>query len=138
MSFYRRGKQAELELVKKLRKAGYAVMRAPASGARTKRVFYPDVFAVRFDGSRYRVLVFEVKLRKHRDAIYLAAPKVWMLENFARRAGGEAYIAVRVSEEKRWYLFPLDILEKQRWEKGIRYVITKQMYEKAKRLSEVI
>jgi len=138
MSFYRRGKQAELELVTKLRKAGYAVMRAPASGAKIKRIFYPDVFAVRFDGSSYKVLVFEVKLRKHRDTIHIPGPKIWLLQDYARRAGGRAFVAVKISEEKRWFVFPVEELQQQRWEKGLRYVITKDMYDKAKRLSEVI
>jgi len=138
LSFYRKGKQAELELVKKLRKAGYAVMRAPASGARTKRVFYPDVLAVKFDGKNYRVLVFEVKLRKHRDTIHIAGPKIWLLQDYAKRAGGKAYIAVKISEEKQWFVFPVEMLEQQKYEKGVRYVITKDMFSRAKKLSEVI
>lgn len=135
---YRRGKRAESELVKRLWRAGYAVMRAPASGAKVKRVFYPDVFAVKFDGSRHKVLIFEVKLRRDRMVIHIPAPKVWMLQNYARRSGGEAYIAVKVASEKRWFVFPIDVLEQQRWEKGLRFVITKQMYEKAMSLSDVI
>lgn len=135
---YLKGKRAEYELMRKLMRAGYAVMRAPASGAKARRFFYPDIFAVRFDGNRYKVLVFEVKLRKTKEYIFLTGPKVWLLKDFARRAGGEAYVAVKVADEKRWYIFPIDMLEEQQWEKGVRYIITKDMYIKAKSLSEVI
>jgi len=135
---YLKGKRAEYELMRKLMRAGYAVMRAPASGAKARRVFYPDIFAVRFDGKRYKVLVFEVKLRKTKEYIFLTGPKVWLLKDFARRAGGEAYVAVKVADEKRWYIFPIDSLEEQQWEKGVRYIITKDMYSRAKSLSEVI
>jgi len=135
---YLKGKRAEYELMRKLMRAGYAVMRAPASGAKARRVFYPDIFAVRYSNGKYRVLVFEVKLRKTKEYIFLTGPKVWLLKDFARRAGGEAYVAVKVADEKKWYIFPIDVLEEQRWEKGVRYVITKQMYQSAKTLSEVI
>lgn len=138
MSFYRRGKRAEMELIKKLRRAGYAVMRAPASGAKAKRVFYPDVFAVKYDGNRYRVLVFEVKLRKTREFIAIPAPKIWLLHDYAKRSGGKAFVAVKIADEKKWFVFPIEELQRQQWEKGIRYIITKDMYSKAKTLSDVI
>jgi len=137
-SKYVKGKRAEYEIIMRLKKYGYAVIRAPASGAKAKKVFYPDVFAVKFDGNSYKVLVLEVKLRDSRETIYIAGPKMWMLMDYARRAGGKAYIAVKVSSEKRWFMFPVEMLQKQEFEKGVRYVITVDMYEKAMHLWEVV
>jgi len=135
---YRLGKRAEYELIKKLVRAGYAVMRAPASGAKAKKVFYPDVMAVKYKDGKYRVLIFEVKMRSRKIPIYIAGPKIWMLRDYARRSGGEAYVAVKIQPEKRWYVFPIEQLQEQKWEKGIRYVITVGMFEKALSLSDVI
>jgi len=84
------------------------------------------------------VLVFEVKLRDDREYIQIAGPKVWLLREYAKRAGGRAFVAVKVSKEKRWYVFPVEMLREQKYEKGIRYVITKDMYENALCLSDVV
>ena len=124
---YTKGKRAELELVYKLWRAGYAVVRAPASGAKAKWVFYPDVVAVKYDGTRYRVLVLEVKLRRRKQTIHLSKRRIALLREFARRAGAEVYIAVKVESENRWYIFPLDLLKEQE----DRYVISVYAYFKA-------
>lgn len=128
---YVKGKRVELELAKKLWKAGYAVIRGPASGARARKVHYPDIMAVKFDGSRHRVLVLEVKLRAKRNTIQLAGPKVWRLHEYARRAGGEAYIVVKVPSEGRWFIFPLQLLKREEVDGKIRYVITMDAYDRA-------
>lgn len=128
---YMKGKQVELELAKKLWKAGYAVMRAPASGARAKKVYYPDILAVKYDGEKHRVLVLEVKLRAKRNTIQLAGPKVWRLHEYTRRAGGEAYIVVKVPSEGRWFIFPLQLLKREEHEGKVRYVITMDAYDRA-------
>jgi Holliday junction resolvase len=104
-SIRRRGFEAERELVRKLWRKGFAVVRAPASGAKAKRIIYPDVVAI-YQG---RVLVFEVKTRSKLEAIYIEGDKVLKLKEFARRAGGEAFIAVKIKGEG-WYFIPLEAL----------------------------
>jgi len=133
-----KGKRAEYELINMLKKSGYAVMRAPASGARARKVFYPDVMAVRFDGQRYRVLVFEVKLRDERETVYIAGPKYWMLRDYAVRAGGRAFLAVKVSKERRWFLFPIEVMEEQVWKYGKRYVLKVEMYDRGLSINDVL
>jgi len=135
---YLKGKRAEYELVNLLKRSGYAVMRAPASGARAKKVFYPDVMAVKFDGVKHKVLIFEVKLRDERETVYIAGPKYWMLRDYAQRAGGKALLAVKVSKEGRWFLFPIEWLEEQVWKHGKRYVLRVEMYDRGLSLSDVL
>ena len=124
---YKRGVKAELELVYLLWRHGWMVMRGPGSGKRLKKIFYPDVVAVK-DG---RVLLFEVKLRKHRDTIHIDEWKVEGYKELARRSSGECYVAVKVSDERKWFFFKLDTLEKQEHKGKTRYVITVNMYDKA-------
>jgi len=94
----RRGFAAERELVKKLWRYGFAAIRGPASGAKIKRSVYPDVVAI------YRgiVLVFEVKSRKKLQNIYMSREQLEKLLEFARRAGGKPFIAVKISELRDW------------------------------------
>jgi len=101
MSVRRRGFDAERELARILWGHGFAVVRGPASGARTRRLFYPDLTAI-YKG---RVYVFEVKYRRSMNsgAIYVSRDKLERLKEFARRAGGEAFIAVKLPG-KGWYL----------------------------------
>ena len=134
VELYRRGKVAEFKLGRLLLRRGYFVMRAPASGRRAKRFRYPDLVAIR----RGRVLLFEVKLRKHRDTIHIDWGQVESLRYASQLCGGEAYIAVYVSEEKEWFFFGIDDLEVQEHGEGKRYVITVGMYERAKRLDDVV
>lgn len=131
---YKKGKQAEYELGKRLLRLGFFVMRAPASGRRSKRFRYPDLVAIR----KGRVLLFEVKMRKHRDTIHIPYRQVENLRYASELAGGEPYIAVYIQEDRRWYFFTLDRLELQQHEKGKRYVITVGMYEKAKSFEEIV
>lgn len=134
MSMYLRGKTAELELARKLWKYGYAVVRGPASGRKARKVFYPDIFAAKNN----KILVIEVKLRKHRDTIHLKEYTVRMLREYARRSGGKAYVAVKISEEKAWYFFPIEELEEQVHNGRKRYVITVNMYSKARKISDIV
>jgi len=131
---YERGKRAELELGRRLLRVGYFVMRSPASGRRARRFRYPDLVAIR----RGRVLLFEVKLRKHRDTIHIPWRQVENLCYASQLCGGEAYIAVYIQEEKEWFFFRLGDLEVQEHEGGRRYVITVSMFEKALRFEDVV
>lgn len=101
-----RGFRAERDLVTKLWARGFAVMRAPASGSKVKRAAYPDVVAIR----KGHVAVFEVKSRSKEENIYIEKEQVDKLVEFATRAGGKAYIAVKVAGSD-WVFIPVELLE---------------------------
>jgi len=101
-----RGFRAERDLVAKLWARGFAVMRAPASGSKIRKAAYPDVVAIR-NGC---VAVFEVKSRSKEEAIYIEKEQVDKLVEFASRAGGKAYVAVKVAGSD-WVFVPVEILE---------------------------
>ena len=103
----RRGFSYERDLVARLWSQGFAVMRAPASGARVRRSVAPDVVAAK-NGV---IMVFEVKTMRKPRTLYLRRSQVERLAEFARRAGGEAMIAVRILDGRGWRFIPLDRLE---------------------------
>ncbi len=117
-------------MVQKLWKAGLAAIRAPASGARAKHVFYPDVVAI-YSG---KVLVFEVKYRGEPGPIYIDREKLEKLREFARRAGGEVYIAVKYGRREWMFVKPEDCRETP---SGIR-VDPQTLEEKGVSLSALI
>ncbi len=102
-----RGFNAERELAVKLWRKGFAVVRGPASGSKTKRIIYPDLVAM-YQG---RIFVFEVKMRSKIESIYIEEEKINRLQEFARRAGGQALLAVKIKGIG-WKIIPLDKLEK--------------------------
>jgi len=102
-----RGFEAERDLARKLWQKGFAVIRAPASGAKAKHYVYPDLVAI----WRGKILVFEVKRRTKIATLYIDAKQVEKLREFCRRAGGEAFIAVKIVDERKWYFVPLAELE---------------------------
>jgi len=94
VSANRKGDRRERELVNALDGAGFAVMRAPASGAATEREL-PDVLAG--DGETFYAI--EAKSSAG-DPIYLTGEEVEALLFFARNFGGaKARIAVRFDRE---------------------------------------
>ncbi|MEM4659072.1 MAG: Holliday junction resolvase Hjc [Sulfolobales archaeon] len=101
-----RGYRAERELVALLWKRGFAVMRAPASGSKVKKAMYPDVVAIR----NGRVAVFEVKSRSREETIYIDKEQVMKMIEFTKRAGGSAYIAIRIPGRD-WVFVPIERLE---------------------------
>lgn len=101
------GISAERELVVKLWKLGFAVIRGPASGAKIKRGVYPDVVAIK----NRHVFVFEVKKRSKLDHIYIDKDQIEKLKEFARRAGGEALIATKITELKIWKAIPIELVK---------------------------
>ncbi|RLG82200.1 MAG: Holliday junction resolvase [Thermoprotei archaeon] len=125
-----RGYRAERELVATLWKLGFAVMRAPASGAKIKRADYPDVVAI-YKG---RVAVFEVKARSRAGTIYIDEGQVRKLLTFAERAGGRAYIAVRLPHIG-WRIIPASALERV---KGGRYRLRKDIIEVGEGIAGVL
>jgi len=98
MSANRKGDRRERELVNELDAAGFAVMRAPASGSATDRDL-PDVLA----GNGETFYAIEAKSSAG-DPIYLSGEEVESLIYFARNFGANARIAVRFDRED-WYFF---------------------------------
>jgi len=93
-----KGDRRERELVNELDEAGFAVMRAPASGSATAREL-PDVLAG--DGERFYAI--EAKSSAG-DPIYLDGEEVEALIYFSRNFGAKARIGVRFDRED-WYFF---------------------------------
>ncbi|MFA9516835.1 Holliday junction resolvase Hjc [Halopenitus sp. H-Gu1] len=98
MSANRKGDRRERELVNALDEAGFAVMRAPASGSATEREL-PDVLA----GNGERFYAIEAKSSAG-DPIYLSGEEVEALLFFSQNFGAKARIAVRFDRED-WYFF---------------------------------
>jgi Holliday junction resolvase len=98
MSSNRKGDRRERELVNRLDEAGFAVMRAPASGSATDREL-PDVLA----GNGETFYAIEAKSSSGRP-IYLSGEEVEALIYFARNFGAKARVAVRFDREA-WYFF---------------------------------
>lgn len=98
-----KGDRRERELVNALDDAGFAVMRAPASGSATEREL-PDVLAG--DGDDFYAI--EAKSSAG-DPIYLEGQEVENLVYFARNFGAKPRIGVRFDREE-WYFFhPADL-----------------------------
>ena len=93
-----KGDRRERELVNHLDTAGFAVMRAPASGSATERDL-PDVLAG--DGDVFYAI--EAKSSSG-DPIYLTGEEVEALVYFAQNFGANPRIAVRFDYED-WYFF---------------------------------
>jgi len=94
----KKGDRRERELVNRLDDAGFAVMRAPASGSATQREL-PDVLA----GNGEDFYAIEAKSSAG-DPIYLTGEEVQALVYFAQNFGAKPRIAVRFDRED-WYFF---------------------------------
>ena len=94
----RKGERRERELVNRLDDAGFAVMRAPASGSATERDL-PDVLA----GNGEHFYAIEAKSSSG-DPIYLDGSEVESLLYFSQNFGARARIGVRFDRED-WYFF---------------------------------
>ena len=93
-----KGDRRERELVTALDEAGFAVMRAPASGSATDREL-PDVLAG--DGETFYAI--EAKSSAG-DPIYLSGEEIEALVYFARNFGAKPRVGVRFDREE-WYFF---------------------------------
>jgi Holliday junction resolvase len=93
-----KGDRRERELVNRLDEAGFAVMRAPASGSATAREL-PDVLAG--DGEVFYAI--EAKSSAG-DPIYLDGEEIEALIYFSRNFGAKARVGVRFDRED-WYFF---------------------------------
>ncbi len=104
----RRAFAHERSLIRLLWKKGFACIRAPASGSKVKRTVYPDVVAI----WKGRTLVFEVKTSERRRTIYIPREQVEKIKEFATRAGGQAFIAIKiVGRGEPWRFIPVEELE---------------------------
>jgi Holliday junction resolvase len=101
----RKGERRERELVNRLDDAGFAVMRAPASGSATERDL-PDVLA----GNGENFYAIEAKALSG-DPIYLDGEEVQSLQFFAENFGAEARIGVRFDEEDWAFFAPKDLYQ---------------------------
>ena len=100
-----KGDHRERELVNELDDAGFAVMRAPASGSATEREL-PDVLAG--DGERFYAV--EAKSSAG-DPIYLSGEEIEALVYFSRNFGAKPRVGARFDHED-WYFFhPGDLYE---------------------------
>ncbi|WP_434731380.1 Holliday junction resolvase Hjc [Thermogladius sp. KZ2Tp1] len=104
LSNRKRGFAHERDLARRLWERGFAVMRAPASGSKAKRVLYPDVVAI-MNG---QVFAFEVKsTRAGEKTLYIQREQVQKLVEFVRRSGGSAFIAVKIVGRGEWMFVPV-------------------------------
>ena len=94
----RKGDRRERELVNLLDDAGFAVMRAPASGSATEREL-PDVLA----GNGEEFYAIEAKSSAG-NPIYLSGEEIEALVYFSRSFGARPRVGVRFDRED-WYFF---------------------------------
>ena len=97
------GSVEERDLVNKLWDAGFAAMRAPASGGATKRPL-PDVLA----GNGKLYLAIEVKSTRQ-DHIYIDNEKIKNLIEFSEIFGATAYVGAKFIR-KPWRFIKLEDL----------------------------
>ncbi len=126
----RAGIQHERDLALKLWEMGFAVVRGPASGAKAKRLLYPDLVAIRSG----RVYAFEVKTRIREEPIYIEGEQVEKLREFIKRSGGKAYIAVKIVNVTGWKLVPIEALKET---KGSNYKIDEEALSRAISLKDL-
>ena len=125
-----RGYRAERELVHILWRLGFAVMRAPASGARMRKAEYPDVVAI----MKGKVAVFEVKSRAKLSGLYVESEQIKKLLDFAERAGGIPYIAVKIPHREWRFIKVMKRID----EESKTYKVSKEDIEKAPGIGGVL
>jgi len=93
-----KGVREERELVRILDGLGFAVLRAPASGSRTK-LDRPDLLA----GRKGFIIALEVKSTS-RETLYLREETVAQLLRFSKRFGAKPFLAVKFKHKRRRWL----------------------------------
>ena len=104
MSANRKGDRRERQLVNALDSAGFAVMRAPASGSATQREL-PDVLA----GNGTVFYAIEAKSSAG-DPIYLDSEEIEALRYFSESFGAKPRIGVRFDQEEWAFFHPAEII----------------------------
>jgi Holliday junction resolvase len=95
----KRGIREERELIHRLDSLGFAVLRAPASGSRT-RLDRPDILA----GRKGFILAIEVKTSK-KATFYIRKESVDQLVRFSGRFGAKPYVAIKFKHKGLdWFL----------------------------------
>ena len=130
MSIRRKGFSHERELVKKLWDSGFAVVRAPASGSKAKRIMYPDIVAI----YRGKIIAIEAKTISEPRTIYIEEQQIKKLVEFAKRAGCESYIAVKVVGSGELFFISLSKLEKT----NNKYKLSKESLNEGIRLESLV
>ncbi|MEM0369474.1 MAG: Holliday junction resolvase Hjc [Pyrobaculum sp.] len=91
MNIKKKGTTRERELANYFWERDCAVLRGCSSGAGVRKRYVPDIVAI----CRGKILVFEVKYRSDAVVIRIEQDKLEKLIEFAKRAGGEAYLLVK-------------------------------------------
>jgi len=126
-----KGFSRERELARILWKKGFAVLRAPASGAKTRRLAYPDLVALK-NGI---IFVFEVKTREKPGIVYIEKKQFMKFMEFVRRSGGYGYIAVKIVDGRGWRFIPVDKVEETR---GGNYKVSLENIENGLRINDLV
>ncbi len=129
--FRRRGFAHERDLVQKLWREGFAVIRAPASGSKAKHVLYPDIVAI----MNRNIFVFEAKTVSSEKTIYIPREQVEKVREFSRRAGGYGYIAVKIVGSGKWRFIPIENIEETR--RG-NYKVSPEHVRKGLKISDLV
>ena len=114
------GVRAERDLVHMFWDAGFAVLRAPASGGGTV-LPRPDLIA----GSKKRDKFFVLEIKTARkDTLYIDEEQINGLMEFANRIGFQPILCVKFKNRKRGFLF-LDVPDQlERVRNGKNYKVT--------------
>jgi len=128
-----KGVRAERQLANKLWQLGFAVMRGGSSGGGVRKRFVPDLVAMR----NGRIIVLEVKYRSEEVPIPIERERLEKLLDFAKRAGGIAYIAVKYGS-KEWKFIPVTALLNQNTNTKYVYVMPEQVEKHGLTLRQLI
>lgn len=127
------GRGAEYRVMRLLRRHGWRVLRAPASGAR-RREPVPDIVAMR----NGRIVMFEVKLRNPMRTVYLDEIKYLGLKRYAEESGGDLYLAVVPGDVRDTRVVEWSKAELYETSRGRYYVFRKHVIEHSPTIYDVI
>ncbi len=102
-----KGFHYERQLARKLWSLGFAVVRGPGSGGGSKEIVQPDLVAIKNNF----IAAIEIKVRWSLGTIYVPKDKISRLSEFARRASGRAFIAIKIIDHIDWKFIPVEKLE---------------------------
>ena len=123
-----RGSALERYIVSKLRDKGFAVIRAPASGSKRKD-HIPDIVALKSGV----ILLIEVKSRKSGNRIYIDKEQAEGIKEFARKSGGELFLAAKINRTLRFVKF-----EELRRTEGGNYAVDFETVEKGMDIDDLV
>lgn len=110
---YAKGYRAEYELVYKLSRMGYMVVRTPRSGS--IGLASPDIIAIK----KGKIIVIEVKSRKSAFSVHEGQLKE--LEEWVQKGGAIAYVGCKIAR-KGWYFIKLDDVKNNRGNIGKKFI----------------